>query len=330
VLPAGCEVAIADITISGHSTGEVGALYAFNTAVSPPNASSPITYTWTPEPNTGQGFPNAAYSFDQAGEYIIGAQAENCGAFAAGIHSIRISSGPDPDLSIGKTAPATSVANQPITYTLTITNSGAMTATNLLVRDTLPAGATYLGGGSLVANEVQWTIPELGGYGQTAVVSFTVSAASHIVNNQYSVEADGGFSSQSSSPVETKTVDAQIQLTAVTSGTLSYTGSSHSSQLYFPGGVFADTIITYDELSSPPSWGSIPYAGRAFHLDAYQNNILLSNFRLYETAVFSLSYNPTDLNGIDPDLLTLYYWQNGRWQRSGVSCTTNSGSQMVH
>jgi uncharacterized repeat protein (TIGR01451 family) len=330
VLPEGCDVAIADITISGHSTGEVGTLYAFNTAVSPPNASIPITYTWTPEPNSGQGFPNAAYSFDQAGEYIIGAQAENCGAFAAAIHTIRISSGPDPDLSISKTAPATSVANQPIIYTLTITNSGAMTATNLLVGDTLPSGATYLGGGSLVGNEVQWSIAELGGYGQTAVVSFTVSAATHIVNNQYSVEADGGFGSQSSSPVETKIVDAQIQLTAVTSGTLSYAGSSHSSQLYFPGGVFADTIITYDELGSPPNWGSIPYAGRAFHLDAYQNNSLLNNFRLYETAEFSLSYNPADLNGIDPDLLTLYYWQNGRWRRSGVTCTTDSGSQMVH
>ncbi len=331
ILPAGCDVAIADITISGPSTGEVGNLYAFNTAISPINASLPITYTWTPEPNTGQGFPNAAYSFDQAGEYIIGAQAENCGAFAAGIHTIYISSGPDPDLSLSKTAPATSVANQPITYTLTIANSGALTATNLLVRDTLPSGATYLGGGSLVGNEVQWNLAELGGYGQTAVVSFTVSAASHIVNNQYSVEADGGFSSQNNSPVETRIVDAQIQLTPVTSGTISYLGSSHSSQLYFPGGsVFADTVITYDELSSPPNWGDLAYAGRAFHLDAYQNNVLVSNFRLYETADISLSYNPADLNGIDPDSLTLYYWQNGRWQRGGVTCTTDSGSQMVH
>jgi uncharacterized repeat protein (TIGR01451 family) len=332
VLPEGCEVAIADITISGPGTGEVGMLYAFNTAVSPPNATIPITTTWTPEPNTGQGFPNAAYSFDQAGEYIVGAQAENCGAFAAGIHTIRISSGPDPDLSISKTAPATSVADQPITYTLTIANSGAMTATNLLVRDTLPSGGTYLGGGTLVGNEVQWNLAELGGYGQTAVVSFTVSAANHIVNNQYSVEADGGFGSQSSSPVETKIVDAQIQLTAVTSGTLSYTGSSHSSQLYFPGGsVFADTIITYDELSSPPNWDDgVPYAGRAFHLNAYQNDILFSNFRLYETADISLSYDPADLNGIREGSLTLYYWENDGWQQDGVSCTTDSSNQVIH
>jgi hypothetical protein len=106
--------------------------------------------------------------------------------------------------------------------------------------------------------------------------------------------------------------------TAVTSGTLSYTGSSHSSQLYFPGGsVFADTIITYDELSGPPNWDDgVPYAGRAFHLNAYQNNILLSNFRLYETAEISLSYNLADLNGISEGSLTLIRIRltaNGVW-----------------
>jgi hypothetical protein len=178
---------------------------------------------------------------------------------------------------------------------------------------------------------VQWNLAELGGYGQTAVVSFTVSAETSIVNNEYSVEADGGFSSQNNSPVETRMVDAQVDLTAVTTGTLSYTGSDGSSQLLFPGGsVFADTIITYDALSSPPNWGSIPYAGRAFHLDAYQNNSLLSSYRLYETADISLSYDPAALNGISESALTLYYWENDEWQRGGVSCTTDSSSQMVH
>jgi uncharacterized repeat protein (TIGR01451 family) len=115
----------------------------------PLNASIPVTYTWTPEPETGQGFPNAAFRFDEAGEHLVSVQVENCGAFAAAVQTVRISSGPDPDLSISKVAPATAVAGQPFTYTLTIANSGAMTATNLLVRDTLPTGATYLGGGTL-------------------------------------------------------------------------------------------------------------------------------------------------------------------------------------
>lgn len=327
ILPAGCDVAVADVTLSGPGTGLVDELLLFSTAVSPLNASIPITYTWTPEPETGQGFPNAAFRFDQAGEQIISVQVANCGAFAGAIQSARISSGPDPDLSISKVGPATAVPHQPFTYTLTVLNSGALTATNLLVRDVLPAGVTYLGGGALVGNEVQWTIPELGGYGQTAVLTFTASASSDVVNNDYSVTADGGFMAQNDSPVLTRIVDAQVWLTAVTTGTLSASGS----QLTLPGGsVFADTLVTYEETGLPASLGDLPYAGRAFYLDAYQENSLLSNYRLYETAHVSLSYDPNDVAGLNLDRLTLRYWENGRWQSGGVSCNTDSGAQLVH
>lgn len=327
VLPAGCEVAVADVTLSGPGTGLVDELLLYTTAVSPLNASIPITTTWTPEPEQGQGFPNAAFRFSETGDYLIAVQVENCGAFAAGIQPVRISSGPDPDLSISKVAPATAVTGQPFTYTLTIANSGAMTATNLLVRDTLPSGATHLGGGTLVGNEVQWSLAELGGYGQTAVLTFTVSASSNLVNDDYSVSAAGGFMAQNNSPVTTKMVEAQVMLTPVTTGTLNAPGS----QFLFPGGsVFADTVVTYEATGEPGDLGDLPYAGRAFRLDAYQNNNLLSNYRLYETAQVSVSYDPSDVAGLDVAKLTLRYWANGRWQSNGVSCTIGSPAQTVH
>lgn len=327
VLPAGCEVAVADVTLTGPGTGLVDELLLYTTAVSPLNASIPITYTWTPEPETGQGFPNAAFRFSEAGDYLVAVQVENCGAFAAGIQPVRISSGPDPDLSINKVAPATAVTGQPFTYTLTIANSGAMTATNLLVRDTLPSGATYLSGGALVGNEVQWSLAELGGYGQTAVFTFTVNASSDLVNDEYSVAADGGFLAQNNSPVTTKMVDAQVMLTPVITGTLNAPGS----QLLFPGGsVFADTVVTYEATGEPDDLGDLPYAGRAFRLESYQENNLLSSYRLYETAEVSLSYDPGDVAGLDVEKLALRYWENGRWRGDGVSCTTDSPAQTVH
>jgi uncharacterized repeat protein (TIGR01451 family) len=156
VLPEGCGVAIADITISGDRTGEVGNIYPFTTAVYPPNATIPITYTWTPEPDTGQGFPNAAYSFDQAGEYIIACRRRTAAPLPPGSHHPH-QQRPGPGFEYTQNGPGNGVANQPITYTLTITNSGAMTATNLLVRDTLPGGATYLGGGTLVVAKCSGT-----------------------------------------------------------------------------------------------------------------------------------------------------------------------------
>ena len=281
-------------------------------------------------PDIGQGLPNAAYSFDQAGEYLISAQVENCGSFAAAIHTLRISSGPDPDLSISKTAPATGVANQPITYTLTLANSGALTATNLLVRDTLPVGATYLSGGSLVGNEVRWEIPYLGGYGQQITVTFAVSASSDVVNGDYGVSADGGVSAQGSAPVQTRIVDAQTLLSPVLTGTLSYAGNQ-SSHLLIPGGaVFADTLIAYEETGAPSTLGDLPYAGRAFRLDAYQENALVNDFRLYEMVHITLSYNPAITTILDPHRFTLRYWENDRWQGDGVACAADVISSTVH
>ena len=76
----------------------------------------------------------------------------------------------DPVLSISKSGPATALSGEPIVYNLTIANTGTMTATQLLVRDQLPAGAVYVSGGTLVGSEVQWTIAALGrGYGHAAI-----------------------------------------------------------------------------------------------------------------------------------------------------------------
>jgi uncharacterized repeat protein (TIGR01451 family) len=330
VLPEGCEVGVSDVLLSGPGAGLVDELLVLTTSLFPLDASIPVTYTWTPEPEAGQGFPNAAFRFDEAGEHLISVQVENCGAFAAAVHSVQISTGPDPDLSITKAGPATAVAGHPFTYTLTLANSGAMTATNLLVQDALPAGATYLAGGTLVGDDVQWSLPELGGYGQVVTVTFSVSAVADVVNADISVEADGGHSAQGTTPVETRIVDDQVLLTPVITGTLSYAGSP-TSYLLLPGGsVSADTVVTYVEMDTPSDLGELAFAGRAFQLDAYQENTLLTDFRLYETVQISLTYDPVDVAGLNPERLTLTYWDEGQWQDQGVACTTNTAALTVH
>jgi uncharacterized repeat protein (TIGR01451 family) len=107
-----------------------------------------------------------------------------------------------PELTITKTAPATVNAGDPITYTLTVANSGTTTATNLLITDTLPAGATYLSGGSHTGDVISWSVPNLP-VSATTQVSFAVTASQTIVNSDYSVRADGGLIALGSDPVET-------------------------------------------------------------------------------------------------------------------------------
>ncbi len=332
ILPAGCPTAVDNVYLSGPGMGLTDTEYSFTTAVMPINATTPFTYTWSPTPLSGQGTDEATYRWSEAGQQVVEVAVENCGGFGADYHTIDISTGPNPDLAIVKMAPATAVVGQPFTYTLTITNSGAMTATNLLVRDMLPSGATHLSGGMVMGNEVQWNISELPGFGHTAVVSFTASAMSDVVNNDYSVTADGGYMAENNAPIHTRIVDAQVKLTPVMTRTLSYSHMGQTSQLRFPGGsVFADTIVTYDELSPPPNLGDLPYHGRAFQLDAYQDNNLLTDYQLYATAYMTISYSPTQLemDGVNPNALTLSYWADDAWQNEGVSCTTSPSQATV-
>ena len=48
------------------------------------------------------------------------------------------------DVAVAKSAPASTVAGQNVTFTVTATNAGPSTATNVTVTDVLPAGATFV------------------------------------------------------------------------------------------------------------------------------------------------------------------------------------------
>jgi MYXO-CTERM domain-containing protein len=81
-----------------------------------------------------------------------------------------------PDISIVASAPATS-ASTTITFTLVYTNAGAGYADSAVLRDALPAGATFVsasGGGTLVGSEVVWNLGNLAP-GATGTVTFTVT-----------------------------------------------------------------------------------------------------------------------------------------------------------
>ena len=63
-----------------------------------------------------------------------------------------------------------------ITYQVTLTNSGVVTLTNVVITDTIPVGTTYAEGSATPASRPDpfvWTIPTLG-IGQGSTVSFTV------------------------------------------------------------------------------------------------------------------------------------------------------------
>ena len=107
-----------------------------------------------------------------------------------------------PALAITKEAPLTASTGEQFTYTISVSNQGPGLARNLVVSDVLPVGATYIGGGNLVGNTVELTITSIAA-GVTETVQFSVSATQTVVNNDYQVIADGGFSASGSTPVTT-------------------------------------------------------------------------------------------------------------------------------
>jgi uncharacterized repeat protein (TIGR01451 family) len=96
-----------------------------------------------------------------------------------------------PNLTLSKNGPATAFSGGLITYTLTVANSGDTAAQNLVITDTLPAGAAYVSGGSKSGNMVTWNVSSLPTQASLDV-TFTVTATTTLTNHIYRVTANGG------------------------------------------------------------------------------------------------------------------------------------------
>ncbi|RIK34116.1 MAG: hypothetical protein DCC55_33685, partial [Chloroflexi bacterium] len=332
ITSAECPYPVTSLTLSGAETGVAGADYAYTATLEPFNASQPLTLTWSPEPASGQGASTAVYNWGSAGEHFVFVSAENCGGFAADVQAVRIRTSETPDLSIRKSGPAVAVAGEVITYTLTISNSGAETATNLVVLDELPAGATHVSGGTLVGNSVRWDLPELAGYGAVTETTVSVIANTTLSNTAYSVSAQGGYAASGGQPVVTRLVAAKTSSDPLSDASL-YTSDDSGRRLIdiiLPAGsIFEETTFTLDELAEPgyalPE--GLSYAGRAFRLGAYQQNRSASDLELGEAISLTVAYDAADAASVHSGTLGLYHWDGSQWTQEGLECTVQSEQQ---
>ncbi len=105
--------------------------------------------------------------------------------------------------SISKSGPTLVAPGQLVTYTLAVTNHLTIPMTNVILTDTLPAGATYVSGGTLIGDVVSWTVPNLAA-GTALTRQFMVTTTATITNDDYRVSADGGYSATGSIAVVTQ------------------------------------------------------------------------------------------------------------------------------
>lgn len=90
----------------------------------------------------------------------------------------------EPIFAISKQASGSLIAGLPLTYTLSVVNSGPGAGTGIVIDDVVPAGANYLWGGSYAGGVVNWTVPNIPANGGSAQVTFGVSTCQTSLMNQ--------------------------------------------------------------------------------------------------------------------------------------------------
>ena len=331
IAPPGCDAPVSEVVVDGPSTAMSGASYNYTALLTPTAATAPISYTWTPEPDSGQGTAVATYNWTDAGEKVVMVNAENCGAFfAAGVQVTQVATTGAPDLGISKSGPAVALAGQPITYTLALSNSGAQTATNVTVVDTMPHGASYVSGGVLVGDTVTWNLGDLSGYGTVTETQFAVTANDTITNSSYGVTASGGYGDNGSAVVTTRIVDALLTVTPTMTGTLQYGAGSSLAEITVPAGaLFETTTLVYEELDGAGQAPVASNAARAFLFEAYQSNEKVDGLTFGEAVTIQLGYRDEDVAGLNEQNLTLAYRDADGWSSAGVSCQTDAIAKRV-
>jgi uncharacterized repeat protein (TIGR01451 family) len=81
------------------------------------------------------------------------------------------------DLVLTKSGPATIVAGNPISYTLTVTNNGPNTAQSVTLTDTLPAGTTFVSEAQSAGPAFTCVNPSVGGTGTVSCSIVTLASA---------------------------------------------------------------------------------------------------------------------------------------------------------
>jgi uncharacterized repeat protein (TIGR01451 family) len=243
------------------------------------------------------------------------------------------------DLELTKKAQPVVRPGGEITYTLTITNTGAQAATNLIVRDVLPDHTTYARGGTLSGDHVDWSIADLPGYGgveeKTLVVTADGEAGATILNDDYSAWAYSGQSVDGALTATTRIVDDWAWLTPWETYTLTYGSADVTTAITFPIGSVAEPVtVAYEELDQTlhPLATRTRSARRSFRLTGFQSSRLAPDIRTTDSFSVVLTFSTT-LSSLSAtaaeEPLQLYRWENGHWTKHGISCLAEPGIDRV-
>ncbi len=229
--------------------------------------------------------------------------------------------GDAPVLTISKSAPASVVSGQNLTYTLTYGNTGPGDATGVVISDSLPAGTSFVsvtGGGALSLGSVIWSIGDLNAGVTAQTVSFTVAvtATSGTISNNSSAIQASGVSPVSGPPVTT---------TVIPLGPPTSLGNSVQSPNASDAFLFPTPYTDVDLVSPAPFAGSLTTATFAWSIPGCVSALKIKFFRPSgENLVFLTERGPFDSSPTTVTLFPDVPIQPG--DLIGVSHLTNCGN----
>ncbi|WP_040549672.1 carboxypeptidase regulatory-like domain-containing protein [Pedosphaera parvula] len=128
-------------------------------------------FTVTVQAPASGSFTNTASATSSTGDPV---PSNNDGSSSNSIVTTTVT--PQADVAVSKSGPATVTPGTNLTYTITVTNMGPSTASNVVVSDMLPLNVTFVsatGGGLLSSNVVNW--PTIASLTNGAATNFTVT-----------------------------------------------------------------------------------------------------------------------------------------------------------
>ncbi|WP_156810381.1 COG1361 S-layer family protein, partial [Nitritalea halalkaliphila] len=120
-------------------------------------------------------------------------------------------------LMLEKSAPMTVIAGNNLTYSFTLTNTGAGPARNVEVRDRIPAGVNFVSasmGGSLDGEEVVWSLGELAAGASVTLTLEVMVPANVAMGTVISNTAQAASPDDVNSPVNSNGVDVTVETLA--------------------------------------------------------------------------------------------------------------------
>jgi hypothetical protein len=124
-----CPRPLTAVAITGPVTGTINTALTFEADLTPADASEPLTYTWSPGPEAGQGSAQATYQWGTSGEKAISVEVENCGGSFSDSYTVAIQEPtpvcPAPLTGVEVTGPVSGVVGTLLTFEAAITPNDA-------------------------------------------------------------------------------------------------------------------------------------------------------------------------------------------------------------